>query len=485
MSNIRYICLSDMHLGQANSLLTKLNEDCLDIDTSEPGEFMKLLCTCLRSIVAEINSPDASKPILILNGDILELALSTLSNASMVFEHFINLLMPEGDELFEQIIYLPGNHDHHIWEIARETQYAKQIEKIPAGQKLDEMCHKTNMFELNIPSYYLNTLLKRYKHLKKLYDNNQFDVKVVYPNFGLIKDNKCVIFHHGHFIDDTYKLISKFMSMIFPDRQDPENIQTIEEENFAWIDFLWSTLGSAGDAGKLLDTVYQGLKYDEKQKILISNLSDSLTRQYNLPFLIHFAEDKFYKAIMKRLCKIVKTDSCKEEEHQHLDEKLLTYIQGPLINQLKEDLPTQLKIPEDITFIFGHTHKPCEEILKTDNSIKIYNSGGWVIENRGANTDKGAAIVLLDEELNTTSIRIYNECDDNEVHFEKARVFVSDALNCDDVNNSFHIKIQNAVKQNYSLWSKFTFEFIKERDKKIKHINKSLEYISLKNKSAK
>ena len=78
---------------------------------------------------------------MILLGDILELALADDNVAAMVFWRFLDLAMPPGRELFEKIIYIPGNHDHHLWESARETQYvlnylAKTTPNDPSRQSL-------------------------------------------------------------------------------------------------------------------------------------------------------------------------------------------------------------------------------------------------------------------------------------------------------------------------------------------------------------
>src|SRR3972149_1096449 len=119
MPDIRYVCLSDMHLGEEDSLLTNLKTDSPEIDPTQPSQVMKQLIECLRYIISQ-NENKGEKPTLILNGDIPELALTTDNQAAMVFERFIELIMPPREELFGRIIYIPGNHDHHLWEIARE-----------------------------------------------------------------------------------------------------------------------------------------------------------------------------------------------------------------------------------------------------------------------------------------------------------------------------------------------------------------------------
>jgi len=55
--------------------LTNLKEGSHDLDASRPSPVMKHLVECLKYLIFQ-NETD-KKPVLILNGDILELALST------------------------------------------------------------------------------------------------------------------------------------------------------------------------------------------------------------------------------------------------------------------------------------------------------------------------------------------------------------------------------------------------------------------------
>ena len=78
---------------------------------------------CLRYLIS-LNQDQSRKPTLILLGDILELALANDNVAAMVFKRFLELAVKEnGELLFDKVYYIPGNHDHHLWESARETQY--------------------------------------------------------------------------------------------------------------------------------------------------------------------------------------------------------------------------------------------------------------------------------------------------------------------------------------------------------------------------
>lgn len=200
MPNIRYIFLSDMHFGAATSMLTNLKTASADTDTSQPSPVLSQLVTCLRELVGK--NEDDSKPTLVLGGDILELALTDTNIAAMAFERFVELIKPaDGNDLVGEIVYLPGNHDHHLWEDARETQYVNYISNRPPGSQLDVPWHTTKMFVEKdpnpLPCYFLTKLVQRFDHLKA----KNFQITTAYPNFGLLSDDlrKAVIFTHGHF----------------------------------------------------------------------------------------------------------------------------------------------------------------------------------------------------------------------------------------------------------------------------------------------
>src|ERR1043165_5057241 len=83
MPDIRYVCLSDMHLGAQNSLLTNLTRNNLSNDTTVPSPVLTSLVECLRTLIAQ--NEGTEKPTLILAGDVLELALTPSNIAAWAF----------------------------------------------------------------------------------------------------------------------------------------------------------------------------------------------------------------------------------------------------------------------------------------------------------------------------------------------------------------------------------------------------------------
>ena len=163
----------------------------------------------------------------------------------MVFRRFIELIM--SPRLFKTIMYVPGNHDHRLWEVARETQYMTHVGRLETSDDLPIPWHSTKMFVENAPdpvvSYSLNSIVRKYAF-------QDLQIAMAYPNFALIqkRSQRCVIFHHGHFVEPLYQLMTTLRNLIIADRRPPVHVWDIEAENFAWIDLFWSAMGRCGDS---------------------------------------------------------------------------------------------------------------------------------------------------------------------------------------------------------------------------------------------
>jgi hypothetical protein len=454
MSNIRYICLSDTHFGEEDSLLTNLKTASTDTDPTQPSPVMVQLVECLRSLISSNSS--AKKPTLILNGDILELALCTTNEAAMVFERFIELILGDQGKLFKEIVYIPGNHDHHLWELARETQYVNYIADMPPGSYLPIPWHSTNMFVENDPnpllSYFLTRLVKRIPRLK------DFAVKTAYPNFGLFKEDKqkCVVFTHGHFIEPLYQAMSILRNLIFPDRARPRHIWDIEAENFAWIDFFWSTMGRSGEAGQDVELIYEKMQDREEFKKLLYATADNLARKYDLPGWGDVMEAKIAKWVFGAMVnKTVGMERTRTDRplSKEAEKGLWAYMNGPL----REQILTERKenMPRDITFVFGHTHKPFQEDMNFKGYpewVNVYNTGGWIVESVDPEPMHGGAMILVDEDLNAVSLRMYNEDADQ----TKYSVRVEEATHAGEEKNPLYHKIGSLVKASDEPWKTFS-----------------------------
>jgi hypothetical protein len=113
---------------------------------------------------------------------------------------------------------------------------------------------------------------------------------------------------------------------------------------------------------------------------------------------------------------------------------LKQYIEKPLLAQIGDECKPFT--PAQISFVFGHSHKPFERYNKdTDFAgypvrLKVYNSGGWVVDGDKLQKLHGGAVILIDENYDAVSLRLYNETDDPNGY----EVKVQEAMDPEDRN---------------------------------------------------
>jgi hypothetical protein len=456
-----------MHLGEEDSLLTNIEGGSLDTD--KPSEIMVKLVDCLEKITGQNVNKD-TKPTLILNGDILELSLAQTNIAAMTFDRFLELIIKKENPLFGRIVYIPGNHDHHLWELARETQYTKYIQrhpkdKLPAPWHKTPLCLPPPFSDKRICSSFLNSLIER--HSDPRYEgiklNSGIEIEVAYPNLGLFSGDgrKCVLFHHGHFVEATYRLMSVLKAAALGiDRDMPLDVQMLESENFAWIDFLWSTMGTTGDIGEISETFYEHLSNREHIEKLTKEIAHNLSKKSNVlsPLPERLKDPIIKKLLNMYICGGLVSNWEKCQDWGAMGENtargLLLYLKTTW-NQINEEQGGNT--PSELTFIFGHTHKPfdlCVPLtgilingLSTD--VNIYNTGGWVVDEEKCNENKGASIVFLDKELNHLAVYMYNETTCPKTSCVKVKCRKT-------ADNSFYEEIRSRIEKNKKLWDEFS-----------------------------
>src|SRR5262249_44849382 len=262
---------------------------------------------------------------------------------------------------FDNTLYfVPGNHDHHLWEAARERHYADVVRTLPKDQHLIAPWHATPLFPEKegapVTAALLTALVQRDEELRDV------TVRTVYPNLGLVDDaeSRVVLFHHGHYAEPMYRLVSTTTELMF-NRPPSDDIAAWESENFAWVDFFWSALGRSGTAGIDVNLTYDCLQSPEATEHLVHNLVTGMVERGH-----HTAFDRmalpletFIRATVDRVAHFVVARERRNPEHvlrEETEQGLREYIEGPLLKQMLTERNGDR--PESVTFVFGHTHKP-------------------------------------------------------------------------------------------------------------------------------
>jgi hypothetical protein len=461
MPDIRYVCLSDLHFGAENSILSCLVEGDVIVDTTTASSVLDALVAALRLLIGA-NEDKTRKPTLILNGDVLELALASDNVALMVFELFLDRIFPaDGEALFAPtVMYQPGNHDHHLWETARERQYGNLLNTLGPDVPLPIPWHSTRLYPEGDPrpvqAELLDQLARRRPHRLEM------NFRVSYPNLGLRSDDGriAVVFHHGHFVESIYHLMTTLKDYIFPGRAEPTEVWDIEAENFAWIDFFWSTLGRSGDVGEDVGLVYDMLQSDQAIEKLAGNLAAGIAQRVPRTGVIGWFHWLIRRALDKVLKRVATNVAATERRSPTTalsaksEPGLMAYLGGPLIKQLASEAPHRDgRLPEQVKFVFGHTHKPFVGIRVVPglaNPVRIFNSGGWVVDTLSVEPLHGANLVLVDENLEVACVRMYNQATEAAAY----QVRLDDGL--PEEQGPFYERLSELIRADDAVWTAFS-----------------------------
>jgi UDP-2,3-diacylglucosamine pyrophosphatase LpxH len=409
LPDVKYVILSDLHFGAENSILTALAENkdpCADPTKQSP--VMTAFVECLREIIAANEGSDL--PTLVLAGDILELALADDEIAAAVFEQFTDLVIGDHPLFEDEIWFVPGNHDHHLWETAREGLYGDQLRALPPTAPIPPPTPATALFpkpgDPVLEANLLTAIVQRRHKTTKAH------VRAVYPNLGFVSlgGKRAVVIHHGHYIESMYLLMSNLNQVMF-DKPLPNDVAEIEEDNFAWIDFFWSSLGRSGDVGQDVNRIYDMLQSEKAVDRLVLTLATAISE--------HAPGGRARKWVTQKVMRDLFTHLVKHagrfERHHPTDslsvnakKGLQVYLEGPLLAQISAELGS---VPPT-TLVFGHTHKPFETTRQAkgfNDPVRLANTGGWVVDTIDTNPLQGAAAILVDEDLHVASLRLYDQ----------------------------------------------------------------------------
>jgi UDP-2,3-diacylglucosamine pyrophosphatase LpxH len=461
----KYVCISDLHLGEEDSLLTNLYRNHHKADPLNLSPVMICLKDCLYNLIKDAEGFPENKPALIILGDGLDLALSQDNTTVMVFERFIESFFWEVPEsLFKEIIYIPGNHDHHIWETAREIQYAEYIKRHYQNVEIPISWHRTRAVPEKPTDFINSPLLESavQRVLKRKNVSVEVPVNILYPNFIYWEKgerNKFIVFHHGHFFERLYYLMSYLNEIIFSEKTGkfpPDNIDDIEAENFAWIDFFWSTLGRSGEAGEKLETIWELLQSERGKEKLIENLSRGLAKKLDIPLIPgDFLEEKTLRVILNFLVKLHSEKLEKmidEDMSKEFYQLLKNYLGNAVFNQIKDETGLENSEIEnsEMVLVFGHTHKPLSRMEKIEpykNWIKIYNTGGWVVDKPGLDPLYGGMIVFVDDKGNTAGLKVFSLG-------KKEKPYPVEIQSSEDEPGELYRYLSEKVEKDKSCWEK-------------------------------
>ncbi len=411
--SIAHVVLSDLHLGARDSLLTHVHRS--GEIAEGPSEVLAAFAKGLRETL-EQSSGDQKKPQLVLLGDALDLGLSPFGDVSKSFLQLLDAFYPaDGADLFDrEIIYVAGNHDHHLWRIAQDNGFLSALEN---GEIPGDLEAVTSIF--GTPSHRCRLMESLLAHRPHLSDAS---VKIAYPNWGISNSEtrRAVVMHHGHYLDGMYRALSNMRAFLDDGEARPDTMRQLEQENGPWIDFLWSDLGSAGEIGDDAGSLYQvmlsaGASHDFAESIgrrITGGLHSKLGINPKMPLKYGVTLDNLIRAGVDLTAG--RAAERQRDGYGHVlgedeIEDIGWYLSTPVAHQMQQELAD---VPREVSFIFGHTHKPFQDELLIDGfdvPVGVFNTGGWVLDEPTLMPVQGCAAMLVSDELEVASLRLFND----------------------------------------------------------------------------
>jgi hypothetical protein len=426
MAAVRYVCMSDLHLGAAYSVLSGTDAEGRP-DPSQCSPALAALARGLRELLERLRGQH-TPPTLVLLGDVLDMGLSPMGAVAAAFQTFARAVMLDarGRPLFApRVLCVPGNHDHHLWRLAQDQHFQQGV---AAGRMARDLLEHTPLFEPIGPLRPNSPLLTRL--LTGIDGLGGARCDIVYPNLGLLDAarQRCVVMHHGHYLDPMYRVVSTLNAQApgpgggrAAVRRAALTVAQIEAQNGPWVDFLWSDLGSAGITGREAMSLYEVMRdagasqrfSQQLARQVVARLSrvgtsgrSQLAQGITVDQLVLGALDATLGQGAQS-----QRDSYAQVMSDADAADLRWYLAGPVHGQLRREGladPSTL----DLAFVFGHTHKPFQDELPTPGygrPVAIYNTGGWVMDQPTMASTQGAAAVFIDADLNLASLRLFND----------------------------------------------------------------------------
>jgi len=339
------VALSDLHLGEDSSAANPLLEHVVPSFLKDRPEFCHpprnntpyKLNTLLRKIACRYGGIAE----LVLVGDIMDFALAPYRDCVMQARGFFRQLF-EG-LLPGAVVWVPGNHDHHLWVQVYETEYI-EVPLCQGRLPVDMPCI-TGPGKSTGALYGYSRGVSFLLGLLPVHVRNRF--WLAYPNYVTKCGGENLLFHHGHFFDRTQSWIGTTLLQA-------SNLAELEMFNSAYLDFVWYGSGQAGRLSEQLENFYEEIRWlGERLKLPL----DFKTRRHLFKYMIGHNR---------------KAGDRNSTLNRGLADRISNYL-----GYIERERETGVAYPVDFSLVFGHTHRPLEARLA---GRQVFNTGGWTVD---------------------------------------------------------------------------------------------------------
>ena len=203
MKKLKALALSDLHLGEPEGLL---------FNSGDQYNLIQITVDKIQQLSQGDASFENGIEQLILIGDIVDLSEAPDEDAYQNTKVFLSTLIDKVS--IDKVVYVPGNHDHHLWVKLLQTHCGKDNYKV---------CKPKTRQTIIGPSFFIE------KCLPPNYPANK--VEVHYPFYILDTDDSSYFFDHGHLFSRTLER--------FAGAKLAKDLEELEELTYSWMEWVW------------------------------------------------------------------------------------------------------------------------------------------------------------------------------------------------------------------------------------------------------
>ncbi|MCX5849126.1 MAG: metallophosphoesterase [Deltaproteobacteria bacterium] len=406
---MKFAIISDTHFGDDTSVLMTKNKS---TDNIEAGDKFKEF----QKAVGKQND------YLILAGDIFDFSIAPYEKAYEYGRKFFQLI--KKNNIADEIIYIPGNHDGDIWHIIQHQRSV--INRLIKGELPKEYQHSVagiidDRKKSATKGFFLNKVTVRTKAKSgsdepkygRMFldfitgENDPINFNFAYPNLYIVTDNESVLVTHGQYLESYWSILGEYLNKIANDdlKVGEVDIEEMVEMNFPLNQLACTGLGQAGVLTELVRQIQLDAKNKELKRITkyLDRLRNVIDKMTDYPWYKFYKEkiedyllEKIQEEILNAISGIEKSRYSEEFIYKkEVKDRFFNFYNASMlelgaINETHQGI----NIPAPSRIIFGHTHQPISWNEKnppkmntvssaSPRRVTLHNTGGW-LENNGS-----------------------------------------------------------------------------------------------------
>lgn len=367
---MKIVAISDLHLGQSGA--DGLGQYSLLSTRAKPN--------LARKFVDAIAAFTGKEPFtLLVVGDFLDLSLAYAEDALGDLRALLELFAMRAPALcLDEIVYVVGNHDHHLWSLHSEDKRLLaplRSGQLPLSRAADPSTKAA--YRITAPDGEPFTIL--WPLVLRIFDTRTPKITIAYPSFTRELEGGAILYAtHGHLFGGLYTEISDILKSKLAGLRHDRVAATV---NHPIIELIYWHLGELGEglgADGLVEQIYTDLQrgQDGRLRPIVARLVSQILPHGVLwrvlgnlerRIIVDAAMSAIGKALESpRLSSVTAADRFADVES----------TRAGLRAWLRAVLPGE---PGRSIVLYGHTHvRDDYEIPET--SVHSYNLGTWLVE---------------------------------------------------------------------------------------------------------